>query len=417
MMPNTNIKKQAFELYSQGKSYREIAKYPDMPSKSTVWRWITDHEYDRQHANNRKERPQLSKKTTPVPIEGEGRAFDGFEGTLEEKIYQLELENDILRGLVELLKVPSPSQLNNREKSALIEWLRHNKNRRLNECIASLKIYKTSYDYWKKHLHDINIREKIAADVERIFREDGNCARGYRFVHTRLVEELGEPISEKIVRDVMRERGLVVVYKQKSKKLNTYKGEVDERPENLLYDKETGKHDFHADMPGQKLVTDITEFKLPDAPKIYLSLVMDLFDSKPLGWSVSLHPDAELANSSLIKAIKKVGEGDILVHSDCGIHYRTYSWKAICEEEGITRSMSRKGKSPDNAACEGFFGRLKNEFFYGRDWKGVGAEEFMKRLNEWIVFYSRERLKAFKENGRTIYDTIDGRRRRLGLAL
>jgi transposase InsO family protein len=79
--------------------------------------------------------------------------------------------------------------------------------------------------------------------------------------------------------------------------------------------------------------------------------------------------------------------------------------------------MSRKGKSPDNAACEGFFGRLKNEFFYGRDWKGVGAEEFMRRLNEWIVFYSRERLKAFKENGRIIYDTIDGRRKRLGLAL
>ena len=33
--------------------------------------------------------------------------------------------------------------------------------------------------------------------------------------------------------------------------------------------------------------------------------------------------------------------------------------------------MSKKGCSPDNSACEGFFGRLKNEFFYYRDWDGA----------------------------------------------
>ena len=38
--------------------------------------------------------------------------------------------------------------------------------------------------------------------------------------------------------------------------------------------------------------------------------------------------------------------------------------------------MSAKGCSPDNAAAEGFFGRLKNELFYGRDWRGVGYVEF-----------------------------------------
>ena len=36
--------------------------------------------------------------------------------------------------------------------------------------------------------------------------------------------------------------------------------------------------------------------------------------------------------------------------------------------------MIAKGCSPDNAAAEGFFGRLKNELFYGRDWRGVGYE-------------------------------------------
>ena len=72
--------------------------------------------------------------------------------------------------------------------------------------------------------------------------------------------------------------------------------------------------------------------------------------------------------------------------------------------------------SPDNAACEGFFGNLKNEFFHGRDWSGWTAEAFMELLDGWMAAYSTVRLKAFREGGRTVYDTIDNRRRRLGLA-
>ena len=41
--------------------------------------------------------------------------------------------------------------------------------------------------------------------------------------------------------------------------------------------------------------------------------------------------------------------------------------------------------------------------------------EFVSRLDEWLRRYSTERIKCFKEDGKTVYDTIDGRRRRLGL--
>ncbi|VEG98836.1 Uncharacterised protein [Slackia heliotrinireducens] len=80
----------------------------------------------------------------------------------------------------------------------------------------------------------------------------------------------------------------------------------------------------------------------------------------------------------------------------------------------MARSMSKMGCSPDNAACEGFLGNLKNEFFYGRDWRGVTYEEFAEMLDAWMRRYSAERIKYFKEGGRTVYDTIDNRRRRLG---
>lgn len=57
------------------------------------------------------------------------------------------------------------------------------------------------------------------------------------------------------------------------------------------------------------------------------------------------------------------------------------------------RSMSAKGCSPDNAAAEGFFGRLKNELFYGRDWRGVGYEEFRERLAAYLTHYNETRIK------------------------
>lgn len=55
--------------------------------------------------------------------------------------------------------------------------------------------------------------------------------------------------------------------------------------------------------------------------------------------------------------------------------------------------MSAEGCSPDNAACEGFFGRLKNEFFHHRDWRGVTLGEFEEGLGEHLEYYCEGRLK------------------------
>ena len=63
------------------------------------------------------------------------------------------------------------------------------------------------------------------------------------------------------------------------------------------------------------------------------------------------------------------------------------------DNNGLVRSMSKKGCSPDNSACEGFFGRLKNEFFYGREWKGVAIESFIDMLDEYLRWYNSRRIK------------------------
>jgi len=55
--------------------------------------------------------------------------------------------------------------------------------------------------------------------------------------------------------------------------------------------------------------------------------------------------------------------------------------------------MSKKDCSPDNSACEGFFGRLKNEMFYFRSWKGVSIDQFIDELDRYLRWYNEERIK------------------------
>jgi transposase InsO family protein len=72
--------------------------------------------------------------------------------------------------------------------------------------------------------------------------------------------------------------------------------------------------------------------------------------------------------------------------------------------------MSKKGCSPDNSACEGFFGRLKNEMFYGCKWAGVTIDQFIAELDKYIKWYAEKRIKL-SLGGMSPLDY----RRRLGL--
>ncbi|NPF90775.1 IS3 family transposase, partial [Escherichia coli] len=63
-------------------------------------------------------------------------------------------------------------------------------------------------------------------------------------------------ISEKVVRRLMKQEGLIVV-KPKRRRYNSYLGEIGAAPQNLI------NRDFHAAAPNEKWLTDITEFQIP----------------------------------------------------------------------------------------------------------------------------------------------------------
>lgn len=235
---------------------------------------------------------------------------------------------------------------------------------------------------------------------------------GYRRVHAQVNADAGDgaAIGGRTVRDIMRDEGLVACAARKKRRYSSYEGEICGAPENLLRD-ERGGHHFHADKPNELWITDAAEFRIP-AGKAYLSPIVDCFDGMPLSWSISTSPDAEMANSSPLGACKWLGEGDHpKIHSDRGRHCRRPGWIGICDENGLARSMSRKGCSPDDARCEGFFGRLKIEFFHGCDWAGVTIEEFMGMLDAYLRWHRDVRIK-----GDLDYRSPMQYRRDLGLA-
>ena len=68
-------------------------------------------------------------------------------------------------------------------------------------------------------------------------------------------------------------------------------------------------------------------------------------------------------------------------------------WLSRISDAKLIRSMSRKECSPDNAACEGFFGRLKTELFHPRDWQATTVDQFIEIVDSYIRWYNEKRIK------------------------
>ncbi|WP_370873227.1 DDE-type integrase/transposase/recombinase [Olsenella profusa] len=164
-------------------------------------------------------------------------------------------------------------------------------------------------------------------------------------------------------------------------------GRVTDAPENLA------KRDFAAGLPNSLWLTDITEFAIP-AGKAHLSPVPDCFDGALPAWSIPPAPDEGPSDSMLEKACAGLAPDEHpVIHSDRGCHHGWPGRIAICERNGLIRSMSAKGCSPDNSAMEGFFGRPENESFHGRGWSGVGLSEFIEMLDAYLRYYNEARPK------------------------
>lgn len=323
------------------------------------------------------------RKSRPLP--DDSQALLSEVESLKKQIYRLQLEKDILEATVEIVKKDPGAdrkKLTNKEKTHLVGTLINKYP--LKDLLEDVGMARSSYFYQRKIIARPDKYASLRYLIIQLFNENNRCY-GYRRMHKAL-GQVGICISEKVIQQIMTDHQLIAVSKVK-RKYYSYRGELSPEAPNIL------ARNFHADAPNIKWLTDLTEFHIP-AGKVYLSPVVDCFDGLLASWSIGTSPDAELVNSMLDSAISTLRPGEQpIIHSDRGAHYQWPGWLDRIKRAGLKRSMSQKGCSPDNAACEGFFGRIKNEMFYNRSWSGVSIDEFIDILDGYLHWYNEKRIK------------------------
>ena len=194
----------------------------------------------------------------------------------------------------------------------------------------------------------------------------------------------GIVINHKTVRRLMIEMGLKSLVRMK--KYRSYRGNVGKIAPNIL------ERNFHASKPNEKWVTDVTEFHL-HGEKLYLSPILDLYNGEIIAYQIEKRPVYRLVSKMLDKAIDRLKEGDTpILHSDQGWHYQMEKYHKTLKKNHIIQSMSRKGNCLDNAVIENFFGLLKSELLYLKEFESM--EHFKVELENYIDYYNHKRIKA-----------------------
>lgn len=366
-----------YELCTRQESAKAIAQRLDV-DRVTLYNW--------KNQLLGRDAPASMKPPKDLPAETDKAELERQVESLRRDIRHLQLENDLLKKANEILKKDlgvDLQLLTNREKTLLVDALRE--TYLLAELLHELCLPRSSYFYHRSRLRLADKHAEARRAITDIFERNHRCY-GYR----RIRASLGRRrvfISEKVVRRLMKQEHLIVP-KPRRRRYRSYLGEIGPAPENLI------NRNFQAAAPNEKWLTDISEFQIP-AGKVYLSPMIDCFDGMVISWAIGTSPDAELANSMLDAAIQTVAGGNDqpVVHSDRGAHYRWPGWLSRIAKANLIRSMSRKACSPDNAACEGFFGRLKAELFYPRDWRSTSIDQFIGLLDEYIRWYNESRIK------------------------
>ena len=252
----------------------------------------------------------------------------------------------------------------------------------LTALLALAKLPRSTYYYHLKQVNKPDKYREIKEQITAIYHE--NQGRyGYRRI-TMELHNRGYVINHKTVQRLMKELGIKCMVR--IQKYRSYKGEVGKIAPNLI------ERDFSAPAPNQKWTTDITEFSL-FGEKIYLSPILDMFNGEIISYNISSRPVLGQVMDMLDKAFAKIPDNtNLIFHSDQGWQYQHKQYQKRLIDKGIQQSMSRKGNCLDNSVMENFFGLLKSELLYLREFESI--DEFVMELEKYIDYYNNKRIKS-----------------------
>ena len=250
-----------------------------------------------------------------------------------------------------------------------------------------LQVSPSGYHKWLKNKVSFRVKEnQRILEIIKFHHNKSKATYGLPRIYAAMRKE-GIGVNKKRIARLMKVNNIKAKTKRRFR-VTTVQNTKAQASENIL------KQNFTALSENKIWTGDITYLWTKEG-WLYLSVVMDIYSRKIVGWSIDSSLSPELVLRALMMAlVHRNPERGIIFHSDRGSQYTCISFRELLKIYGIVQSNSSTGNCYDNAVTESFFHTLKTELTY---WEKYQTREEAKRsIFEYIeINYNRRRLHSF----------------------
>ena len=267
-----------------------------------------------------------------------------------------------------------------------IRYFYENKGWSIRWMCQQLDITRAAYYQWlHREVPEAERENNLLAQLIQEYDDRFNHILGYRRMTLYINQLNNKHYSKNHVHRIMKALNIHSVIRRKRKKYQHSNPET--TAENIL------NRDFNAKAPNEKWATDVTEFKWYEGPvvhKLYLIAILDLYDLYPVAWVVSTGNDNKLVFDTFAKAIQRNPDAKPIFHSDRGFQYTSKVFQNKLKQQGMRQSMSRVGHCIDNGPTENFWGIVKSEMYYLKNFTDEAS--LRAAIAAYMTFYTSERM-------------------------
>ena len=386
-------------VLSDGESVKAVAIDIGLPTDSVLRKWIKSYIENRYNVVTKKK----GRPSTRGKEKEDGRRVGEGERTPSQATVEENYRERIIKKTASLSSRGRKEEREQLTKAAIelrqelgctIDFILET----INSTDSLPNLPRSVYYYWKERI-DPDTKNSDLMDAITTIYTDNHKRYGYRRITLQLKKD-GWTVNHKTVKRLMSKLKLYGITPRA--KYKSYKGDFNGTVDNkLLYKRvDAQKHrteyirDFSTTDVNEKWTTDVSEFHIA-AGKLYLSPILDIHNREIVSYNISRSPSFVQTTDMLNKAFSRFKDlSHLIFHSDQGWQYQMFQYHKALKERGITQSMSRKGNCLDNSPMENFFGKMKNEMFYGHEYEFKTLEQLQKAMEEYIEYYNNERIQV-----------------------